>query len=164
MSQTTKAQFYRYTLRTSALAQWDMCTNKVMAYIYPPDNALSIENLSCHFKMTFDSAISSGARVLSKIGICSEVPASVGEVPRYINTIVLNQAANGSLEVEIDIDLTSLLRKTDVNLETDFIGDFLQNNMTMVYVELPESLQAENFVGVINLWKIDALFTTKEIR
>lgn len=165
MSQSTKSQFYRYSLRTAALTGYTMCTHKAYTYISPPEDAQTIENLFCHLKITFDSAIDAGSQVLEEIGIASEWPFSRVQVPTYLNTIQLNQAADANRVIDIKIDLTSMLKKDNVRFDvTDSTGNFLQNDMTLVYIKLPDSLIDESNVGTIDIWKIDALFTTKEIR
>ena len=66
--------------------------------------------------------------------------------------------------VDINIDLSPLLLKPNVAIDTDPLGSWANNNMTFVLIKLPDDLRSTDPTGTINLWKIDALFTTKEIQ
>lgn len=159
MSIGTKSQFYQHTLKLAGLFGNSLCSNRAWLYIRPPEDALSIESLYCRLRITFDSAIPVADRVLNTVGVCSRNSRSA----TYSRELTINQAADGNRVVEVTIDLTSLLRRTDVHFENDF-GDYTTDDFTMVFFTLPANLQNNLTVGIIDVWKLDAMFTTKEIR
>jgi hypothetical protein len=159
----TRKQFYHFSMRSCATTNFDACEDKLYAYIKPPENALTIENIFVHFTMTFDGSVASGDQIIRQIGIASEVPAAVEEDPRYLRTLEINEAAVGGV-IDVKINLTPLLKKDNVTLDNNWIGDFLQNDMTIVYIKFDDDLRGNSYTGNIDLWKIDALFTTKGIR
>lgn len=159
----TKEQFYHYSLRSCATTNFAACEDKLFAYIKPPEDALTIEYIFVHFVMTFDAGVASGDRIIKEIGIASEVPATVDEQPTYLKTFTINQSAVAGV-IDLKINLTPLLKKDNVTLDNNWIGDFLQNDMTLVYIKFDDDLRGNSYTGNIDLWKIDALFTTKGIR
>lgn len=162
-SLASKKHFYPFTFRTAAMVNNSWCQDKAFMYLVPPKDALSIENLYCHFKLTFDAGIPSGDRILEYIGICNEIPISPSIEPSYLRKIDINQAANASREVEIRIDLSSLLKKDNARyreyFETPVTADF-----TYVIIKLSGNVRGIVTVGTTNIWKLDGLFTTKAIR
>lgn len=159
MSIGTKSQFYQHSLKTAGLFGQAICSNRAHLYLRPPEDALSIESLYCRFRMTFDASVAVGNRVLSTVGIASRPSRSAS----YQRELVINQAADANRVVDITVDLSSLLRSTDVHFENDF-GDFTTDDFTMVFVTLPNGLYQVLTVGIIDVWKLDGMFTTKEIR
>lgn len=164
MSKSPKSQFYRYSLKTGGLINAFMCSDKAWLYLLPPEDAQSIENLYCHVKITFDSSVATSSQKLKAIGI-SSVPYDNGiyGAPSYEREIELNLQADGSRVIDTVLDLTTILNKENVRFANLF-GDFSFNDFTMVYIKLADALQDQLVVGTINIWKIDATFTTKEIR
>lgn len=162
MSDSTKFQPYTYSLKTVAFADSGsgICTNKIMMYVVPPDNALSIENISMHLMMQFDASIPSGDRVLRKIGISDEF-APLVSTPNRLKVFDVNIAADVNRRIDKRIDLSALLKKDNV-LYRELILPIAapETGYTYVYLEFDQDLQLNNNVGSLNLWKIDALFTT----
>lgn len=156
-----KSQFYRYSLKTAAIKGNVWCGDIAWLYLRPPEDAQSIESMYCRFRMRFDSGVSVGERVVEKIGISSS--ASLFLTPTYEKELELNQAADGDRYVDISIDLSSLLKKDNIRFQEDF-GDFSTQDFTFVYIKLPGTLRNNLTVGTIELWKLDGMFTTKEIR
>lgn len=163
MSKSPKSQFYRYSLKVGGLINAAMCTDKAWLYLLPPEDAQSIENLYCHIKITFDSSVVLPSQKLVAVGI-SDVPLTRFNAPVYEKEIELNlQADPVTRVIETTVDLTTLLKKDNVRFDNVF-GDFSINEYTMVYIRLADALQDILVVGTINVWKLEALFTTKEIR
>lgn len=168
MSISPKSQFYRYSLKTGGLISTSMCTNVAWLYLLPPEDGQSIENMFCHIKLTFDSAIATSSQKLLAVGISnspssSHYPSFLYGDPTYEREIELNLQADGDRVVEATVDLSSILNKQNVRFANVF-GDFTTEDFTMVYIRLPDALQSILNVGTINIWKLEALFTTKEIR
>jgi hypothetical protein len=156
MSQATKNQFYRFSLRTT-VAKVGWCTKRIMMRQIPPDNAQTLENLFCHVRINFDNAsLPTSHKVLHRIGIISGFPAyNAAESEDRFRYIDVDIPADGSNIVDLKIDLTSLIDKTDIN------GN-------LVYLESARAGSTDvDFTysaGTIELWKLDGIYTTREIR
>lgn len=166
MSGSTKSQFYRYTLRPVAMANQASCTDKIYLYPVPPEDALSLEGVFVHFRFLFDSSIATGDQVVESIGIANQRPLFSDDEPAIHKKIVLNQAADGNRRVDVRVDLTDLLVdiKTNVAWTPLFGADYDDGDQTFIYVKFPDSLHNTLVVGTIELWKVDSLYTTREIR
>lgn len=165
MSESTKHQEYTYSFKTAAYANQssavDICTDKILFYLIPPQDAISIQYLRTHLIFEFESSVAAADRKLEKIGISDEFEYNDANVD-YLRTLDINQSADGNRRVELDINLTPLLNKDNIAYATDL--NILGNGYTFVWVKLPANLAANLSVGKIILWKVDALFTTKGIR
>lgn len=161
MSKSPKSQFYRYSLKTAALQGNVWCADIAWLYLRPPENAQTLESLYCHFKMTFDSSVPSARRIVEAIGISSR--ATIFATPTYEKQFDINVSADGNREVDITIDLSTLLKKDNVKFQED-LGDFTTNDFTFVFIKLPLELRNTLTVGTIDIWKLDGMFTTNEIR
>ena len=159
MSESTKSQFYRYSMRTIMFDGAFWCTKRIGLEVVPPDNAQSIENLFCHLKIVFESSLPTAQKALARIGVISKFPQYGKEATaaryRYLQ---IDKAAVGD-ELELFIDLTSLLDKQAV-------GAPGSDNQTIVWLEAAGSVGdiLEASAGNIYLWKLDAIYTTREIR
>lgn len=168
MSESTKKQQYKYSLRTTAIVppipNGYFCNRKMMMYPVPPEDAITIENLYVHLKMRFNSGISSGDRRITKIGIANDRPNFVtGEAPR-LRTYDVNWSADASRYIDKTIDLSALLKKDDVNWRSYFEEPAGTDNMTYIYIELPEILENVSGIGDLVICKATALYTTLGIR
>lgn len=162
MSESTKHQPYTYSLKTVAYvgSGTDICTNKILMYIVPPDNALTIENLYMHLVMQFDAAVPSGDRVLRKIGISDEM-AGLLETPNRLKVFDVNIAADVNRMIDKRIDLSALLKKENV-LYRELLMPIgaPETGYTYIYLEFDSDQIFNNLLGSIKLWKADALYTT----
>ena len=163
-SQSTKSQFYHYTLRTVASAAPVGCTDKMYLYPVPPEDALSIESLFTHFRFLFDSSVAAADRVVEWIAVASERPLSSNNEPTRCNKLILNQAADANRRVDIRADLTDLLIHENVAFTSLLSADYEQDNMTLIYVKFADNLHNSLTVGTLELWKADSVYTTREIR
>jgi hypothetical protein len=165
MSESSKHHFYHYTARSVVLADYAWCGGKILLYVMPPEKALTIENMFVHFKATFDSAIPSGQRLVKSISIVDKRPFfydSNSDV-NYMRTLDLNILADGSRKVDIKVDISHLLKKDNVGFR-EYFSDSSTPNLTYVMIEPDDSLIGNNNIGRIDLWKLDAQFTTQGIR
>jgi len=162
-SKSTKSQFYRYTLRTAG-SVGSFCASRVYIYIVPPQGAISIENLFLHFRMVFDSAVTSDLRVIESIGVANERPLLYTGTPSELKKFDLNQAADGNRRVDIKLDLTTLLNKDNVGFTSLLSADYTIGDQTHIQIKVPDQLLNTVAVGTIELCKVDAIFTTSEIR
>ena len=160
MGTETKRQAYTYSLKTG-LMQSTVCSNKQFAYLVPPQDALTIENCFTHIVIDFDVGVASGNRVLEQIGIASNYPLTQNGIPARLQTITLNQAADGNRRVDVKIDLTHLLDRTATAYFSRF-DSTPTSGLTMVYFKLPDALYSSNSGTMI--WKTDSLYTTTGIR
>lgn len=164
MSESTKHQPYTYSLKTVAYVGMgtDICTNVMMMYIVPPDNALTIENLYMHLVMQFDAAIPVGDRVLRKIGISDEFTSEYFfGAPNRLLVFDVNIAADASRIIDKRIDLSALLKKDNVLYREQILPITApETGYTYIYLEFDIDLKENNLVGSTRLWKADALYTT----
>lgn len=172
MSESSKKQPYTYTLKTSTFVGGDngfggdygfICSDGIIFYLVPPDNALTIENLYVHLIMQFATSVPSGKRVLKKIGVIDAPvsPTFFSSLIDRIKTFDVNIAADGNRMIDKRIDLSALLKKDDVAYRGLFSDSSTPDNgYTMIYLGFDESLKNESTIGNIKLWKADGLFTT----
>lgn len=158
---SNKKQEYTYSLKTVAVDTTNIlttfCTGKALFYLVPPEDAISIQYLRTQFKFKFDSSIPSGYRRLDRIGIIDSKFS-----PTYERYIDLNLVADGNREVEVNINLTPLLKKD--NVVYTLFEDAFGTGYTYIYIQLAPELEDTGSVGEMRLWKADALFTTLGIR
>lgn len=163
-SQSTKSQFYRYTLRTVASAAPVGCTDKMFLYPVPPEDALSIETLFTHFRFVFDSSVAAADRVVEWMAVASERPLFIASEPTRCNKLILNQAADGDRRIDLKLDLSDLLIHENIGFTPQVGADYEQDNMTLLYVKFPDTLRNTLTVGQLEIWKADSTYTTREIR
>lgn len=163
MSKSTKSQFYRQTLRTAG-SEGQICTSRVYLYPVPPQDALTIEGLFMHLRFVFDSSITTADQVLESIGISDTRPFLYNQDPTNLKKMVLNLAADGNRRIDIKLDLTHLLTKENVAFTPLLSADYTTGGLTLIQLKLPNRLQDTLAVATIELWKVDALYTTREIR
>lgn len=161
--ENSKQHIYPYSLRLCAMAGNTFCQDKEFLYIVPPAQALTIENLFCHFKLTFDTGVPVASRVLEWIGVANEVPLSLNTPINYLRKHDINLAADGNRQVDVKIDLSALLNRDNANYR-EYFDDPTTDDFTYCVVKLANGCQGNNNVGTVNIWKLDALYTTTGIR
>lgn len=166
MSETTKFQQYKYSLRSTTIAPKNFPNSYLCNYLMyimpvPPDDAISIENLYLHLKIRFNSGIAAGSRKITKIGIASNRPL-FGGTPDRLKTYEVNLSADADRYIDTRIDLSALLDKDAVGYKDYFDSDEVGVKYTYVYVELPSELTGTN--GDLYLCRMDALYTTTGIQ
>lgn len=165
MSKTTKSQFYRYSMRSVCATDVTFCTRRILMELFPPQDALSIENLFCHLRMTFDPGLSTADKVLHRIGILSDYTTYTEQSQaNYFNYLDVDIAAVSDI-IDIRLDLTTLLKKDNVgNIGSS--GVFTDGSATIVYLETANSIDSstDTNAGTINIWKLDGTYTTQKIR
>lgn len=160
---SSKIHAFHHSLRTVCMANRQQCQDKHYIYIVPPEKALTIENLVMHLKFTFDAGVTAPDRVLQWVGIGSDYPLFITSDPVYFRKIDLNLAADANRKIDTMLDLSHLLKKTNVNFRSLF-GTFTSNDYTYVILKFAEANRGVSNVGTINLCRIDAQFTTEGIR
>lgn len=158
---SNKKQEYTYSLKTVAADTTNIlttfCTGAALFYLVPPEDAINIQYLRTQFKFKFDSSINVAYRRLDRIGI---IDAKFS--PTYERYLDLNLIADGNREVEVNINLTPLLKKD--NVAYTLFEDAFGTGYTYIYIQLAPELENTGSVGEMRLWKADALFTTLGIR
>jgi hypothetical protein len=162
MSETTKEHFYLQTARSVALVDRAWCGGKVMLYAVPPEKAISIENAYIHFKATFDVSVPIGNRKVKRIAIVDKQPLLYDSNAdlNYYRWIDVNVVADPvTRKVDIKLDLSHLLKKTNAKYR-EYVDSDSAGGFTYVMIEPDDSLIGNNNIGRIDLWKLDAQFTT----
>lgn len=162
MSQQSKQQVFPYSMRTIAAINQTMCSYRAFMYIVPPKSALTIENLYTHFVMLFDAAVAAADRKILSIGISDQVPF-ITDNANFQRQIDINQSADANRRVDLAIDLSALLKRTNAGYK-ETTDSSLGTGYTYVEILLPLNIGTNANTGTIELWKIDALYTTTGIR
>lgn len=165
---SSKIQEYKYSLKTQAYTSPDsvgLCGDVTLFYLLPPQDAIEIKYLRTHLKLRFDSGIASGDRKIQRIGILSKFDSdpSIADHFRYLD---VNITADVNREVELDMNLTSLLKPTNTRYNSDIFLQGVDDNYTYVYLRLGngDNLINEPTVGDILLWKVDGMYTTTGVK
>ncbi len=169
MGNQNHLQPYPYTLKTIGPGDKNnsltICGYRAFLYMLPPKEALTIERLFCHLVFTFDSGVATADRVIQSIGIVDQVPLLPTSDANYQRRQTLNVQADANRKIDISIDLTHLLKRTNVRYsESGYDSSGPTTGYTMVEVLFPNTISFASTAGVINLWKLDGLFTTEGIR
>lgn len=169
MSESTKLQPYKYSLRSTAIAPKNIpnsyiCNTKLYVMPVPPEDALTIENLYLHLKIRFNSGIAAGNRKIMKIGVANERPSFVEQAPSRLRTYDVNLSADGNRYIDTTIDLSALLDREAVGYKGYFDFEDPAKQYTYIYIELPEALMNTGTIGDLIICRMDALYTTLGIR
>lgn len=172
MGSQSKQQAYPYSLKTvsasessTSLMSGLICGSRFFMYMLPPKNALTLERLFCHFVFQFDSSIDVADRIIQSIGIVDELPPfPETAVSNYQRRQELNIAADSNRRIDVSMDLTHLLNKDNVAYEENAFDPGPDDGYTAVEILLSEDIPVLTATGVVELWKIDGLFTTDGIR
>lgn len=164
MSESSKNHWFPQTIRSVGMVGVTWCGGKILLYVMPPEKALTIENCFVHFKARFDSGVSAPDRVVKSISIIDKIPLLYNSNAgvNYLRTQELNIAADVNRYVDISIDISHLLKKDNVAFREYFDDNI--DGATYVMIEPADALVGVSNIGTINLWKIDAQFTTQGIR
>lgn len=163
MSQSTKVQFYKHTLRSSALVGGGLCRDKAYFYLVAPKKAQTIENMYLHLRITFDAAIAVGNRKIQYIGVGNEYPFFIEDVPSgYFNKLDLNLAADGARQINLRLNITPLLKKENAGWRDRF--NDTATDLTYVIIKTPDGNRDISNVATVQICKIDALYTTTGIQ
>lgn len=166
MGKSTKVHFYDHTLRTATMINGFLCNQAMFFYPVPPKEALTVENLQLHFKMTLDTTglLAPGDRILKWVGIASARPAWYLDPIPGLRKLDLNLVADPVTRViEKRIDLTPLLNKKNVGYR-EYFADPVGENFTYIVFMLGDKFQEVSAAGIMDLCKTDTLYTTTGIR
>lgn len=169
MSETTKLQPYKYSLRTTAIAPRTVsngyiCNSKFYVMPVPPEDAISIENLYLHLKIRFSASVAAGSRKILKIGVANERPAFAEDIPSRLRTYDVNLSADADRYIDTTIDLSALLDHDAVGYKGYFDFEDPAKQYTYIYFELPSELINTGGLGDLVICRMDALYTTLGIR
>lgn len=154
-STSNTKQEYTYSLKSVAYADPDvgrnLCGSEMWFQVSPPDKYISLKRVRFHLIIIFDSGVSAPNQVLNQIGITDSAVTGLAGAT-YKKLVTLNAAADITRRLEVNIDLTSLLKQST-------------NNNHYIYLKFPQSYLTDlTNGGSIRLCKADALYTTTGIR
>lgn len=165
MGNQNKLQPYPYSLKTILASNQSACLNRFFLYMLPPKDALTIERLFCHFVFLFDSGVAAADRVIQSVGIVDELtPFPITAESNYQRRQTVDMQADSNRRVDLSIDLTHLLNHDNVAYEESASDTGPSDGYTAVEILLSNNLQSTANPGTIEVWKLDALFTTTGIR
>lgn len=155
-------------MKTAGIADQPFCVPKFYLYLTPPENSLSIENLKTHIRVKFDTAIIPVAyRKITRVGVQNSMDSLA--TPTHKRYLEVNASADGSGIVDLFLDLSSLIKKDNVEFWPGG-GASYPDATNYLYLEVPVEtygyLAPPTYwkIGDVQLWKADGLFTIKEIR
>lgn len=146
-------QEYTYSLKSVAFSSTSigmLCSSEQWFQVYPPDDYIELKRLRFHIILLFDSGITVPNQMVNKIGITDSKITGLTDAT-YSNLLTLNRSADASRRLDLNIELTSLLKRSP-------------NNNYYVYMKFPTTYTTSPNGGKVLLCKADALFTTTGIR
>ena len=165
--QSSKKQEYKYSIKTGAYADTShlgMMLDKFLFYLVPPQDSIAIKSLRTSLKIQFDASIPVADQIIEQIGITSDYLYDENEAA-YFRSLMLNKAADANRIVELDIDLTSLLKKDNVFYNAGMFNFGNSSQFTFIWLKIGRGTNLQSsFNGLILKWKADALFVTKGIK
>lgn len=158
-TQSSKHQEYTYTAQS---VHEDGATSVVPEeagfWVQPPEGAISMERLFIDVKIRFHSSVALSNCKVTQIGIVPSANYSTNQVPANRRMIDVNLLADANRELNIKMNLSSLLIKSRVS------GDITDDDHNIPIIVFPSA--ATGFDGLFNQppqilwWKNDALYTT----
>lgn len=160
MSESTLQRVYPYNFKTISYKSYmpqlhasiyNLCNQKLYLRMVPPDDFLEWKNLSMQLQLAFNPAkgIPAADLKLVSVGVVQELPFPIEAVPEGKRIVLNKSVPNTATKLVVDIDLTTMIDPTGPN-----------------YVELvfPPSFLYLDQWGNMEIWKLDALYTTRGIR
>lgn len=165
-TKTSKKQEYTYSLKTAIFTGLDndygMPREKFLFYLLPPQESIAIKRLRMHLKIKFATSVAVEDRIIEKIGIISDFIYDENDAD-HIRYFEINEVADANREIELDLDLTSLLKEDYVDYETK--PYLFSGNFTFVWFKIgKEDNLTASYNGGILKWKVDALFVTRGVK
>jgi len=166
-SQSSKKQEYKYSIKTGAYADTDslgLILDKFLFYLVPPQDSIAIKSLRTSLRLEFDAGVPVADRIIEQIGITSDYLYDENEAA-YFRSLYINKAADANRIVDLDIDLTSLLKEDNVQYNAGMYNFGSSSQFTFIWLKIGRGTNLQSsFNGVIQKWKADAFFVTKGIK
>lgn len=156
----TRHQEAKYQYRSIAAARTIFCGYGPHLYVSVPEDLLELKNIAIHASLLFDVSVSAPNRKLHWIGGAYQInpypdQTVASEQPQMI---YINQAADGNRRVDVTIDISHLIPLIPI----DDNPTFDQPNFEVSMVTDPTG--ANSVTGVLEIWKVDLIYTTKGIQ
>ncbi len=162
---SSKKQEYKYSLKTGAFGNdGGLMLDKFLFYLLPPQEAIEIKKLRTTLKIEFDSGIAAADQIIEKIGIISDYVYDENAAS-YFRYLDINKQADANRIVDLDIDLTSLLKSDNVRYNSGLYNFGSYSDFTFVWLKLGRGTNlSSSYCGILKEWKTDALFITKGVK
>lgn len=156
----TRHQEATYQYRSVAVARSIFCGYGPVLNVSIPDDLLELKNVAIHASLLFDVSVAAGNRKLHWIGggyAVNPYPDQTvkSEQPNMIHIL---QSADANRRVDVTIDISHLIPL----LEIDDSPTFDQPSFEVSMVTDPTG--ANSVTGVLEIWKVDLIYTTKGIQ
>ena len=165
--QSSKKQEYKYSIKTGAYADathLGLMLDKFLFYLVPPQDSIAIKSLRTSIKLQFDASVPVADQIIEQIGITSDYLYDENEAD-YFKSFIINKAADVNRIVDLDIDLTSLLKEDNVYYNAGMYNFGSSSQFTFIWLKIGRGTNLQSsFNGLILKWKADALFVTKGIK
>lgn len=160
MGSQTRHQEATYQYKTVAVARSIFCGYGPHLDVSIPDNLEELKNVSIHAVLQFDNTVSAGNRKLYFIGGDYEMNTYPDQTVKAVQPAMMevNLSADANRRIDVTVDITHLIK----NLEFDLIGSFDQPSVALGMVTDKTGLNS--VTGVLELWKVDLIYTTKGIQ
>ena len=162
-----KIQPYKYSMKIGTLADFELSGSSLVGfYLVPPKDAITLENMIMHFKIQFDASSAAGDRKINRIVVTDNswsVRTDGSEFRAdYFRPLTVDLTTDGNRIIDFKMDVTSLINKNNADYAEQYGADPVDINW--VFVEMPTGINDLATAGVIKLWKVEGLYTTKGIR
>jgi len=156
----TRHQEVKYQYRSVAVARTIFCGYGPHLDISVPEDLLELKNVAIHASIVFDVSVSAPNRVLHWIGgayVVNPYPDQTVS-PTQPAMIHVLESADANRRVDVTIDISHLIPQ----IEIDDNPTFDQPSFEVSMVTDPTG--ANSVTGVLEIWKVDLIYTTKGIQ
>lgn len=156
----TRHQEATYQYRSVAVARTIFCGYGPHLYVSIPENLLELKNVAIHASLLFDASVAAGNRKIHWIGGGYQLnpypdQTVASEQPSMIHIL---QSADANRRADVTIDISHLIPQ----LVIDDTPTFDQPSFEVSIVTDPTG--ANSVTGVLEIWKVDLIYTTKGIQ
>lgn len=151
MGSITRHQEYRYQYKTISMNNAITCGQGGTLNFNLPANVLEIKNLWAHIRVRFDAAEPVDNRKISGIG---QVVWPFDSPQPKVKPLAL--VADGNRRIDFTADLTEILDTLEVTGVAAFAQGFIG-----VGIRHPNNLTK---IAIVEIWKMDLVYTTQGIR
>lgn len=160
MARQSRHQEYQYQYRQVAVARTIFCGYGPSLNVSIPDNMLKLINVSLHASIVFDPSVSAPSRKLWWMGGKALYNPYPDQSLKAVQPAMMpiNLLADANRRVDVTIDISHLIPL----LTIDSSPTFDQPSFEVDLITDPSGSFA--ITGVIELWKVDYIYTTKGIQ
>lgn len=156
----TRHQEAKYQYRSVAVARSIFCGYGPILGVSVPDDLLELKNVAIHASIVFDVSVASGNRKLHWIGgryTLNPYPDQTASSEQAAMIHIL-QSADANRRVDVTIDISHLIPELTIDTNPTFDQPSFEVSM------VTDPTGANSVTGVLEIWKVDLIYTTKGIQ